>query len=204
MKRKSLEFTEPDNNMVKKLDELTIPKLCIRLNTLCVSVSFQAKTFDIYLWKLNNCIVFVDQYIQKQISATEDGIRKSLALVRSSLEKRSSKLIYLGLNVLLFFFDGCRVLKCQLACLVSETEIDEVDEENSMTHGEAVDELFATTYDSLRETNANCITKTRDLIGKLILDGHFIEIEDALAFSLCLQTYKASSAIVCLYRYTHE
>lgn len=60
------------------------------------------------------------------------------------------------------------MLKCQLACLVSETEIDEVDEENSMTHGEAVDELFATTYDSLRETNANCITKTRDLIGELL------------------------------------
>ncbi|CAA7018291.1 unnamed protein product [Microthlaspi erraticum] len=112
MKRKSLEFTEPDNIMVKKLDELTIPKLCIRLNTLC--------------------------YIQKQISATEDGIRKSLAVVRSSLEKRS------------------------------KTEIDEVDE-NSMTHGEAVDELFATTYDSLRETNANCITKTRDLIGARVI-----------------------------------
>jgi hypothetical protein len=37
--------------------------------------------------------------------------------------------------------------------------------ENSLTHSEAVDELFATTYDSLRDTNANCITKTRDLIG---------------------------------------
>lgn len=44
MKRKSLEFTEPDNKVVKKLDELTIPKLCIRLNTLCVSVFFHAKT----------------------------------------------------------------------------------------------------------------------------------------------------------------
>lgn len=49
-----------------------------------------------------------------------------------------------------------------------EIETDEAEEENSLTHSEAVDELFATTYDSLRETNANCITKTRDLIGKLI------------------------------------
>ncbi|CAH2071252.1 unnamed protein product [Thlaspi arvense] len=113
MKRKSLEFGEPDNKMVKKLDELTIPKLCIRLNTLC--------------------------YIQKQISATEDGIRKSLTLVRSSIDNRS------------------------------KTEIDEAEEENSMTHSEAVDELFATTYDSLRETNANCITKTRGLIGARVI-----------------------------------
>ncbi|KAL0846542.1 hypothetical protein Bca101_019788 [Brassica carinata] len=113
MKRKSLEFAEPDNKMVKKLDELTIPKLCIRLNTLC--------------------------YIQKQISATEDGIRKSLTLVRSSRNKRS------------------------------KLEADEAEEENSLTHSEAVDELFATTYDSLRETNANCITKTRDLIGARVI-----------------------------------
>lgn len=51
---------------------------------------------------------------------------------------------------------------------VSDIETDEAEVENSLTHSEAVDELFATTYDSLRETNANCITKTRDLIGKLI------------------------------------
>ncbi|XP_018456498.2 protein unc-13 homolog isoform X1 [Raphanus sativus] len=113
MKRKSLEFAEPDNKMVKKLAELTIPKLCIRLNTLC--------------------------YIQRQISATEDGIRNSLTLVRSSLEKRS------------------------------KIEANEAEEENSLTHSEAVDELFATTYDSLRETNANCITKTRDLIGARVI-----------------------------------
>ncbi|XP_010434591.1 PREDICTED: uncharacterized protein LOC104718523 isoform X1 [Camelina sativa] len=109
MKRKSLEFSEPDNKIVKILDELTIPKLCIILNTLC--------------------------YIQKQISATEDGIRKSLTLVGASLDK-SSKI-----------------------------ETTEAEVENSLTHSEAVDELFATTYDSLRDTNANCITKTRDLIG---------------------------------------
>lgn len=66
------------------------------------------------------------------------------------------------------------MLKCALVDpfdlydIVSEIEANEAEEENSLTHSEAVDELFATTYDSLRETNANCITKTRDLIGKLI------------------------------------
>ncbi|CAH8343145.1 unnamed protein product [Eruca vesicaria subsp. sativa] len=125
MKRKSLEFAEPDNKMVKKLDELTIPKLCIRLNTLC--------------------------YIQKQISATEDGIRKSLTLVRSFLDQRS------------------------------KIKTDEAEEENSLTHSEAVDELFSTTYDSLRETNANCITKTRDLIGARVI---FWDLRDMFLIQL--------------------
>lgn len=58
--------------------------------------------------------------------------------------------------------------------LLSEIETDESEVENSLTHSEAVDELFATTYDSLRDTNANCITKTRDLIGKLIQSLVFI------------------------------
>ncbi|XP_010529550.1 PREDICTED: uncharacterized protein LOC104806377 isoform X2 [Tarenaya hassleriana] len=109
MRRKSLEFTGPDDKVLKKLDELTIPKFCIRLNTL--------------------------RYIQKQIGTTEDGIRKAWALVRSSHAKRS------------------------------KNEIDETSEENSLTHSEAVDELFATTYDSLRDTTANCIAKTCNLIG---------------------------------------
>lgn len=60
-----------------------------------------------------------------------------------------------------------------MICMI-EIETDEAEEENSLTHSEAVDELFATTYDSLRETNANCITKTRDLIGKLIESLMFI------------------------------
>ncbi|KAF8097003.1 hypothetical protein N665_0297s0013 [Sinapis alba] len=133
MKRKSLEFAEPDNKMVKKLAELTIPKLCIRLNTLC--------------------------YIQKQISATEDGIRKSLTLVRSSLDKKS------------------------------KIKIDEAEEENSLTHSEAVDELFATTYDSLRETNANCITKTRDLIGARVI---FWDLRDMFLVQLYNGTVEGS------------
>lgn len=182
MKRKSLEFAEPDNKMVKKLAELTIPKLCIRLNTLCVSSSYKLKPLYFSSRKAKTktvrlCVysVLMNQYIQRQISATEDGIRNSLTLVRSSLEKRSSKLFFF-----LFIFDGCRLLKCALVDpfdlydLVSEIEANEAEEENSLTHSEAVDELFATTYDSLRETNANCITKTRDLIGKLIESLTFI------------------------------
>jgi len=43
----------------------------------------------------------MDQYIQKQISATEVGIRKSLTLVEASLNKRSGTLIHFGLYVFL-------------------------------------------------------------------------------------------------------
>lgn len=57
----------------------------------------------------------MDQYIQKQISATEDGIRKSLTLVEASHDKRSSMLIHLGVYAFLFIFGGCLVLKCALA-----------------------------------------------------------------------------------------
>lgn len=57
---------------------------------------------------------------------------------------------------------------------VSGNEIDDAEEDNSLTHSEAIDELFATTYDSLRDTNGNCITKTRDLIGKLVQSLMFI------------------------------
>lgn len=57
----------------------------------------------------------MDQYIQKQISATEDGIRKSLALVGASLGKRSSTLIHLGLRRFSLHFGGCLVFKCALA-----------------------------------------------------------------------------------------
>ncbi|EFH50969.1 hypothetical protein ARALYDRAFT_327303 [Arabidopsis lyrata subsp. lyrata] len=138
MKRKSLEFSEPDNKIVKKLDELTIPKLCIILNTLC--------------------------YIQKQISATEVGIRKSLTLVEASLNKRS------------------------------EIETDESEVENSLTHSEAVDELFATTYDSLRDTNANCITKTRDLIALTYTKKCNAQVLD----TVCSLSYEDSRDMVVL------
>ncbi|CAN1332959.1 Protein unc-13 homolog [Linum perenne] len=58
IKRKLSECVLADENLGSNLDELTVPKLCVRLNTL--------------------------QYICKQTSALEDGIRKSWAAVRPS------------------------------------------------------------------------------------------------------------------------
>ncbi|KAG2681254.1 hypothetical protein I3760_11G135700 [Carya illinoinensis] len=56
MKKKVLQHKLLEDDVSKKLNELTISKLCIRLNTL--------------------------KYIQKQIGILEDGIRKSWALIR--------------------------------------------------------------------------------------------------------------------------
>ncbi|CAN1186219.1 Protein unc-13 homolog [Linum perenne] len=63
IKRKLSECVLADENLGSNLDELTVPKLCVRLNTL--------------------------QYICKQTSALEDGIRKSWAAVRPSQNHRA-------------------------------------------------------------------------------------------------------------------
>lgn len=65
MKKKFLECMPLDDNVYDKLNNLTIPKLCIRMNTL--------------------------KYIQKQIDILEDGIRKSWAHVRQSVDKKCAK-----------------------------------------------------------------------------------------------------------------
>lgn len=65
IKRSLVVGTLLDANVARKLNELTIPKLCIRLNTL--------------------------QYIQKQVAILEDGIRKSWGLIRPSLDQRQTK-----------------------------------------------------------------------------------------------------------------
>ncbi|RVX09139.1 hypothetical protein CK203_013911 [Vitis vinifera] len=64
-KKKLVESTPLDEKVNNKLNELTISKLCVRLNTL--------------------------QYIQKQMRTLEDGIRKSWALVRPSANQRWTK-----------------------------------------------------------------------------------------------------------------
>lgn len=58
MKKKLVECIFLDDNVISKLNQLTVSKLCVRLNTL--------------------------NFIQKQIDMLEDGIRKSWALVRQS------------------------------------------------------------------------------------------------------------------------
>ncbi|CAK7335470.1 unnamed protein product [Dovyalis caffra] len=65
IKRSLIDGTLLDENVARKLNELTIPKLCIRLNTL--------------------------QYIQKQVGILEDGIRKSWGLIRPSHDQRRTK-----------------------------------------------------------------------------------------------------------------
>ncbi|PQQ21385.1 uncharacterized protein Pyn_17972 [Prunus yedoensis var. nudiflora] len=109
MKKKLLECVPLDDNVYDKLNSLTIPKLCIRLNTL--------------------------KYIQKQIDILEEGIRKSWALVRHSSDKKWDKKQSLGTS----------------------------------TCNEQVDELFATTFEIIRDTAANAISRLCDFTGARVV-----------------------------------
>ncbi|KAL6280297.1 hypothetical protein ACE6H2_017178 [Prunus campanulata] len=140
MKKKLLECVPLDDNVYDKLNSLTIPKLCIRLNTL--------------------------KYIQKQIDILEEGIRKSWALVRHSSDKKWDKKQSLGTS----------------------------------TCNEQVDELFATTFEIIRDTAANAISRLCDFTGARVvfLDlrhvlGHLCGlIDDSLRDVVVLSIFRAS------------
>ncbi|XP_022720063.1 uncharacterized protein LOC111277894 isoform X1 [Durio zibethinus] len=126
IKKRLNEFRVLDDNVLDRLNELTIPKLCIRLNTL--------------------------QYIQKQVGLLEDGIRNSWALVKPSLNQRQA-----------------------------EVEPGEILESDSLTHNEAVDELFVTTFNIIRDTSKDIGRKICDLIGTRVV---FWDLRDAFLLYL--------------------
>ncbi|KAK9006423.1 hypothetical protein V6N11_035462 [Hibiscus sabdariffa] len=126
IKKRLNEYKVIDDNVLDRLKELTMPKLCIRLNTL--------------------------QYIQKQVGQLEDGIRKSWAVVRPSLDQTQA-----------------------------EIEPVEILESDSLTHHEAVDELFATTFSIIRDTAKDIGEKICDLIGARVV---FWDLRDAFLFHL--------------------
>ncbi|KAL9438601.1 hypothetical protein AB3S75_024301 [Citrus x aurantiifolia] len=134
LKKKLLEFTVLDKSVSEKLNELTIPKLCIRLNTL--------------------------QYIQKQVSVLEEGIRKSWALVGPAVDQASA-----------------------------EGETEESLERNFLTSSEAVDELFITTLNIIRDTATGAIRKICDFIGARVV---FWDLRDS--FLCCLYRGSVESA----------
>ncbi|KAF5729965.1 hypothetical protein HS088_TW20G00334 [Tripterygium wilfordii] len=119
IKKKLLESMLLEDGVKLKLNELTIPKLCIRLNTL--------------------------QYIQKQIGVLEDGIRKSWAQVRPSLDPKQDQIL----------------------------------EMDFLTHGEAMEELFITTFHSIRDTAACAVSKICDFTGTRFV---FWDMRDTLLF----------------------
>lgn len=126
MKKKVLEHKLLEDGVCNKLNELTVSKLCVRLNTL--------------------------KYIQKQIGVLEDGIRKSWALIRPSVAQRRAK-----------------------------EEPLETSENSLPSCGEAVDELFVTTFNSIRDTATDSINKICDFTGARVM---FWDLRDAFPFSL--------------------
>ncbi|KAH9777753.1 DNA topoisomerase 4 subunit B [Citrus sinensis] len=194
LKKKLLEFTVLDKSVSEKLNELTIPKLCIRLNTL--------------------------QYIQKQVSVLEEGIRKSWALVGPAVDQASAKMVQWYMKFespedrgeglaktgtmmsqwksRSLFLCLLYTLKCHwvvYACgppsqlCISEGETEESLERNFLTSSEAVDELFITTLNIIRDTATGAIRKICDFIGARVV---FWDLRDS--FLCCLYRGSVESA----------
>ncbi|XP_004300761.1 PREDICTED: uncharacterized protein LOC101300350 [Fragaria vesca subsp. vesca] len=129
LKKKFLECMPLDGNVHDKLNNLTISKLCVRMNTL--------------------------KYIQKQIDILEGGIRSSWALVRQSIDKTCAKEQHFGTS----------------------------------TCNDQIDELFNTTFDIIRDTAANAISKICDFIGAKAV---FWDLRHAFLFGLYCGSVEAS------------
>ncbi|KNA18539.1 hypothetical protein SOVF_069820 isoform A [Spinacia oleracea] len=110
-RKKMVELKILDDNSSNALNQLTLSKLCIRLNTL--------------------------QYIKSQIGILEDGMRKSWGLVRPSVKRRWFNIV--------------------------EEEAPEI-LERTMSE-ESIDELFATTFDGIRNSTTDAIAKHIDFTG---------------------------------------
>lgn len=126
IRKKVYEYTAIEDNVLTKLNELTVPRLCIRLNTI--------------------------KFIQVQLGSLEQGIRSSWAHVRQSLDEKPD-----------------------------EEEAEESLERVSLTQNEAVDELFDTTFNSIKETMENITQRLCDLIGTRIV---FWDLRDTFLFRL--------------------
>ncbi|RAL44398.1 hypothetical protein DM860_011675 [Cuscuta australis] len=114
IKRKLAEAVVLDDEVHNKLNQLTISKLCVRLNTL--------------------------QYIQRQITTLEDGIRRSWSTIRVIEDK-----------------------------ICSEGNPPELSDGSSDMRDESMDELFVATFDCIRDSAANAIRKTCDFLGTRVV-----------------------------------
>lgn len=118
-----------DDNVSNALNQLTISKLCIILNTL--------------------------HYIRNQIDLLEDGIRKSWGLVRPSVKRRWFNIV--------------------------EEEAPEIMERTMSMSEESIDELFATTFDGIRNSTTDAISKFIDFTGTKAV---FWDLRESFLFQL--------------------
>ncbi|CAH9084302.1 unnamed protein product [Cuscuta epithymum] len=126
LKRKLAEAVVLDDGVYNKLNQLTISKLCVRLNTL--------------------------QYIQRQMTTLKDGIRKSWSTIR-------------------VFADT----------ICSEGKSPEHSNGNSDMCDESIDELFAATFDCIRDSATNAIRITSELLGARVV---FWDLRESFVFHL--------------------
>lgn len=125
-KKKLVESVVLDNVVNKKLDALTTPKLCVRMNTL--------------------------QYMQKKISSLEDSIRDSWSAVRVFKDQR---------------------------CPAEDSDWTS----NGILEmcSESVGELFVATFDCIRDSAADAIKRTCELVGARVV---FWDMREPFIFNL--------------------
>ncbi|KAJ0049443.1 hypothetical protein Pint_16079 [Pistacia integerrima] len=187
VKKKLLEFTFLDESVSMKLKGLTTPKLCIRLNTLqhaglgwsTIEAPFQplpspslfsslsfavsgrhlaSSPLRLLVWFMGFEVMcklmhqWGTGYIQKQIGILEDGIRKSWGLVRPPIDQ-----------------------------LWAKEELPETSERDFLACSEAVDELFSTTLNCIRDTAKVAISMICDFIGARVV---FWDLRDSFLFPL--------------------
>ncbi|XP_057525392.1 protein unc-13 homolog isoform X2 [Amaranthus tricolor] len=128
-RKKMVELRILDDNSTSALKQLTVSKLCIRLNTL--------------------------QYIKNQVILLEDDMRKSWGLIRPFVKRR--------------WFN-----------IVDEVAPEILERTMSMSK-ESIDELFATTFDGIKKSTTDAISKVIDFTGTKAL---FWDLRESFLFQL--------------------
>ncbi|RVW16444.1 hypothetical protein CK203_067831 [Vitis vinifera] len=138
-KKKLVESTPLDEKVNNKLNELTISKLCVRLNTLQGCLKGTEKGAFIrsedMLTSRNIDLVTMTHSIFRNNAYPRRWHSEILALVRPSANQRWTK----------------------------EESLENL-EESSMMSSESIDELFATTFNIIRDTATDAINKICDFI----------------------------------------
>ncbi|KAL2902508.1 Protein unc-13-like protein [Bienertia sinuspersici] len=128
-RKKIVELKILDDNASNTLNQLTISKLGVILNTL--------------------------QYIRNQIDKLEEDIRESWGLVRPSVKRKWFNIV--------------------------EEEAPQIVERTMSMSKESIDELFSTTFDGIRNSTADAITKYINFIG---IKTVFWDLRESFLFQL--------------------
>ncbi|KAL6882609.1 hypothetical protein ACP4OV_011299 [Aristida adscensionis] len=159
-KRKIIEPTLPDEKVATKLKNLTLSKLCVKLNTLqdgilssLTSVNVRCTAWPEKLMEASKMFPVAYTFIRDQLDTLEEGIKRSWVSVLSAER-----------------------LLDYLSCIASGR----APSENLSSSNDSVDELF-TLFDDVRMTAVNTTDMILKFIGTRVV---FWDMRDSLLFSL--------------------